>query len=525
MASRASGPGSGGHRSLALVNGVVRTCTAPGHILPELHVLGNRIVPAGRLSEPETVDLAGRCVVPGFTDSHVHFATWALVQHQLRLESTTSADDVIVRVGETARTAPADAWVRGYGWREGDWQQPGITRELADRLDAATGDVPVVLTSRDYHSVWVNAAAMARATTDLRVPGGVLEVDGQGRPLGVLREAAAWHFRDAVCRPTERELLDATRAAIPIAHARGVTAVHDKDGWLGALAIWERLRSAGELRLRVWQSLPPEFLDHLESLGLRSGFGDDWLAIGYIKMFQDGTLGSGTALLTNGSGVTVTPQEELRRNIVRAARQGLPVAIHAIGDRANQQVLDLFEDTRDEWGPRGLRPRIEHGQLLRDEDVRRFGELGVALSAQFSHLAMDRDLAERAWGDRTRRAYRFKSLLASGARLCNGSDAPIDELDPLRGMRVGVQRSDDGRDAWYPAECLTIEDALWATTVNPAWLARAEDRRGRLAAGYLADLVVLDRDPVLSRADELAEVQVVATMVDGQWVHNPPPWD
>lgn len=508
-----------------LRNGVIRTCASRGHTISEIGVIGNRVCAAGVVAGASAVDLGGRCVVPGFSDSHVHFPTWALVQRQLRLEQATSARDVIARVAGAARGAPADAWLRGYGWREGDWADGPVTRELADELDAATGDVPVILTSRDYHSVWVNAAGLARASGELRVPGGVVDVDDDGRPLGVLREAAAWHFRDTAATPTEDELLDATRAGIPLAHSRGVTAVHDKDGWLGALRVWERLRDDGELNLRVWQSLPPEYLDELEALGIRSGFGDDWLSIGYIKMFQDGALGSGTALMADGGGVTVTPPEVLRDNVVRAARLGLPVAIHAIGDRANQQVLDVFEQTRDEWQPRGLRQRIEHGQLLRTEDVARFGQLGIALSVQFSHVAMDRDIADVVWSGKTDRMYLFKTLQETGVRLCNGSDAPIDELEPLRGIRIGVQRSGDGRPSWHPEQCLSVEDALWATTVNPAWLAQADDRLGRLVPGHLADLVVLDRDPVACDPAELDEVRVVATMVDGRWVHNPPPWD
>lgn len=508
--------------NVVLRNGIVRTLDARGSVLDEVGVAGGRFVPAAAVRDGVEVDLGGRCVVPGFSDSHVHFATWALVQHQLRLEHATSVGDVVARV---ERALPADGWLRGYGWREGDWADPRITREDADRLDAVSGNTPVVLTSRDYHSVWVNAAGLARADGRLAVPGGVVELDDDGRPLGVLREAAAWRFRDEVARPSQAELLQATRAAQPLAHSRGVTAIHDKDGWLGALAIWEQLRAAGELRLRVWQSLPPEQLDALESLGVRSGLGDDWLAIGYIKMFQDGTLSSGTALLTDGTGVVIAPPEELEAHTLRAARLGFPVAIHAIGDLANHQVLDLLERTKPEWGPRGLRPRVEHAQLLTDEDLGRFAALGVATSVQFSHLAMDRDVADAIWGERAAGAYRFRSLLASGATLCNGSDAPIEELDPLRGIRVAVQRSDDGRPAWYPDECLTADEALRASTVNPAWLARAEDRRGRVVPGYLADLVVLDRDPVACPVDELGEVRVVATMLDGAWVHAPPPWD
>ena len=201
------------------------------------------------------------------------------------------------------------------------------------------------------------------------------------------------------------------------------------------------------------------------------------------------------------------------------------MAVHAIGDQANRDALDAFEETRGEWQPLGLRQRIEHGQLLAAEDVGRFAELGVAASVQFSHAPSDRELADRLWAGKTEGAYAFRSLWDSGALLVNGSDAPIEELDPLAGIRAGVLRTLDERPAWHAEQALTVEQALQASTVNPAWLAGDERRRGRLIPGQYADLVVLDRDPVACPPEELPDVRVVATMVGGSWVHNPPPWD
>jgi predicted amidohydrolase YtcJ len=198
--------------------------------------------------------------------------------------------------------------------------------------------------------------------------------------------------------------------------------------------------------------------------------------------------------------------------------------VHAIGDRANRDALDAFETTRADWEPLGLRQRIEHAQLLAPEDVGRLAELNIAASVQFSHAPSDRDLADRFWGGLDSEPYAFRSLLESGAVLVNGSDAPIEELDPLLGIRAGVLRSLDEREAWHPEQALTVEQALHATTVAPAWLARDEHRRGKLVPGQLADLVVLDRDPLACEPEELAEVEVVATMLGGTWTHNPPPW-
>ena len=296
--------------------------------------------------------------------------------------------------------------------------------------------------------------------------------------------------------PTEDEFVDATREGLRIAASRGVVAIHDKDGWLGAPGIFQRVAERDGLTLRVWQSIPYERLPELEALGIHSGIGDDFLRIGYLKAFMDGTLGSQTAWMLDGSGVVITSGEELAEVIREGARLGWPVGVHAIGDRANREALDAFESTRDVWAPLGLRHRIEHAQCLAPEDVGRFAALGVACSVQFSHAPSDRDLAERFWPEQVDGAYAFRSLWDSGALVANGSDAPVEELDPLAGIRAGVLRTIDERPAWHPEQCLTIEEALVATCVNPAWLSGDERRRGKLLPGYLADLVVLSRDPL-----------------------------
>ena len=340
----------------------------------------------------------------------------------------------------------------------------------------------------------------------------------------MLREEAAWRFRERFPSVSEDEWLDVTRSGIKLAHSRGVTAVHDKDGWVGAPEIFQRLRDRGGLTLRVWQSLPYGKLPELDALGIRSRFGDDFLRLGYLKVFMDGTLGSQTAWMLDGSGVRITSAEKLAEVVRRAAQAGWPVGVHAIGDRANREALDAFEATKDEWAPRGLRQRIEHAQCLASEDLGRFAALGVTSSVQFSHAPSDRDLAERFWPGRLEGAYAFRSLRESGAVLANGSDAPIEELDPLAGIRAAVTRTIDDRPGWRMDEALTVEEALHATTVAPAWLAGDERTRGKLLPGYLADLVVLSRDPVECPPGELASIEVVATMVGGRWVHNPPPW-
>jgi predicted amidohydrolase YtcJ len=446
----------------------------------------------------------------------VHFPSWALAQSQVRLDGCGSLAEALARIREAPREA--GRIVRGHGWRNGDWRGGG--EPTKDQLDEVTGGAPAALMAKDHHSLWVNSAALALARGDLDVEGGVVERDTRGEPTGILRERAAWRFAERHLAASEDEFLDAMRPALKLANARGVTAVHDKDGHLGALGLWQRLAGAGSLSLRVWQSVPADRLEHVAALGLRGGASWDLVRLGYVKVFMDGTLGSKTALMLAGGGVEITTREELEAIVRRAAEVWMPVAVHAIGDLANRNALDALEATRSLWAPKGLRQRIEHAQCLSHEDMARFGELGVAASVQFSHAPSDRDLADAGWGDRCLGAYAYRSLWDSGAVIANGSDAPIEELDPLAGIRAGVRRTIDERGPWHGEQALTVQQAFEATSVTPAWLTGDERRRGKLTPGFAADLVVLDRDPW----DDL-DAQVVATMVAGRWVHNPPPWD
>ena len=233
---------------------------------------------------------------------------------------------------------------------------------------------------------------------------------------------------------------------------------------------------------------------------------------------MDGTLGSATARLLDGSGVEITSSEGLAEIVREAAAAGWPVGVHAIGDAANRAALDAFEATAGAWSPLGLRQRIEHAQLLDPAELREARQLGVAASVQFSHAPSDRDLADRIWEGHAG-AYAYRSLVDAGALLANGSDAPVEELDPLKGIAAGVLRTLDERPAWRPEQALTVAEALEATCVAPVWLAGDEDRRGRLGPGMLADLVVLDRDPLLCSPEQLPDITVVATMVGGRITH------
>jgi len=497
-----------------LENGVIRTLDPSLPVARALAIAGERIaggvgVHETALASPETVDLGGRCVLPGFTDSHVHFPTWAMSQREVRLDGAGSLAEVLDRIRGAQRRGE---WLRGYGWRDADWSDGTPTRQALDAID----ERPTAFFSKDYHSLWLNSAGLAAAGGDLDVDGGVVERDEHGEPTGVLREESAWRFKDRHLAYAPDDFVDAMREGMKLANARGVVAHHDKDGWLGAVGLWQRLERQTPLTLRVWQSTPWENIPRLREIGLRSGAGSPMLRLGYLKAFMDGTLGSQTAWMLDGSGVCITSGEHLAEIVRDAADAGWPVGVHAIGDRANREALDAFERTKEIWQPLGLRQRIEHAQCVHPDDLPRFARLGVAVSAQFTHAPSDEHLAHRFWADRLDQTYSFRSLLASGALVANGSDAPVEELDPWAGVVAAVDRH------WREDERLTLDQALHATCVAPAWLSYDERVRGTLVPGRYADLVVLDRDPFES---ELAAVQVVATMVAGRWVHNPPPWD
>jgi len=506
---------------MILENGVVRTMDPALPVARALAIAGDRI--AGgvgthetALPTPDVIDLGGRCVVPGFTDSHVHFPTWSLGQRDLSLDGVRTLAEALDRV---RREAGRGDWIRGQGWRSADWEaQP--TKEA---LDAVTGAVPAALWAKDLHSLWLNSAALALAGGDLEVDGGVVERDERGEPTGVLREEAAWRFREWFPSVHEDEWLEVTRAGVKLASSRGVTAVHDKDGWIGAPGIFQRLHEREGLTLRVWQSLPWRKLPELEALGLRSGFGDDYLRLGYLKVFMDGTLGSQTAWMLDGSGVEITSGEELAEIVRRAARAGWPVAVHAIGDRANREVLDIYEAALRQVPVADHRFRVEHAQIIHRQDIPRFAQLGVIPSMQGSHQSSDAAMAmNRVGWTRVQGAYAWRQLLNTGVVIPNGSDFPVERVNPLISFHASLTRQDaNGWPAggWFPDERMSRQEALLSMTLWPAYAAFQEDVLGTLTPGKYADFVVLDQDIMTCAPERILDTRVVMTVLGGRVVY------
>ncbi len=508
-----------------------------------LAAAGGRVVLVGTaeaalsLAGPHTVRLNGRgnLVIPGFVDSHIHFASWAVARRQVDLTGARTLSEALERVRAAAEKVPPGEWVIGRGWDHSTWDG-GRFPTRAD-LDPVVPDRPVLLTRKDGHSIWVNSLALARAGIGRETPdppGGRIDRDDRGEPTGILREGPAMRLVwQAVGRPGPDAIESALREAIPEAHRLGLTGIHEIDG-REAFQAYQRLNRTGSLTLRVRLFLNPahELLEPATRLGLMSGFGDDWLRISGVKFFADGSLGSLTALMLepyegteDNCGVAVTAADQLRAWVEAASRAGLAVAIHAIGDRANRVCLDILEATRELWASRGLRPRIEHVQLLHPADIPRLARIGVVASMQPIHCTQDLFLAERHWGARSRYGYAWRSLLDQGTALAFGSDCPVETLDPFRGLFAAVtRRREDGYPpaGWYPEERLDIWSAVRAYTVGAAFAVGEEGWWGSLRPGSYADLVVLDRDIFEARPEELLDTRVLATVVGGRLVYADP---
>ena len=485
---------------------------------------------AGGIEAPhnvETLDARGRLVVPGLTDGHAHLLGTGAAMRSVDLKRMASAQEAASRVAARAAAMPAGEWVRGAGWDQNDW--PGAAFPHRRDLDALVPDHPAYLVHTSGHCAWVNTAALraANVTRETVAPtGGAIDVDGDGEPTGVLRDAAMRLVADAIPAPTQRDRIDAMRDAIAYAHSLGVTGAHAMDVGRGELQALYALNDGGELRLRVRTFLSATRIDEWIDRNMATGDGDDMLRCGGVKFFADGALGSLTAWMqepyedTDDCGFPLQPIDELRAQVARCLEHGLAPAIHAIGDRANHEVLDLLETLRD-VAPR-LPRRIEHAQLLQAADVGRLAALGVTASMQPIHATQDMSKVDRSWGRRGSGAYVFASLLASGANLAFGSDTPVETMDPLAGIHAAeTRRNDDGEPAagWYPAQRISLDAALAAYTSGCARAAGEAHAVGRIAPGYFGDFVVLTDDLfALDDPMRILEARVAATVVGGEVV-------
>ncbi len=444
----------------------------------------------------EIVDLEGRWLVPGLADRHVHLTQWAEASRRIDVSTAHSAAEAAVLVA--AAFARGSTEVVGHGFRDALW--PDVP--TAALLDAVSGERPVVLVGADLHCAWLNSAALRRH--------GLVAT-------GLVREQAAFAVLGALGRADRATVDGWVRTALERAAARGVTRLTDLEMAWG-FEDWPRRAAAAPLPVQVDAGFYPVDLDRAIAAGLRTGAvvpgTGGRVRVGPLKVITDGSLNTRTAWcfdpypgLETGEhpcGVATVAYPELVDLLGRAHAGSLRVAVHAIGDRANAAALDAFAAT-------GAQGSIEHAQLLRDEDVARFAALGVVASVQPEHAMDDRDVADRYWPGRTRRAFRLRDLAAAGVRLALGSDAPVAPLDPWLAISAAVSRSRDGAEPWHPEQAIDVGAALAAST----------DGSGVLRPGAPAEFAVLDRDPYACTGEELRTMGVHATMLAGAWTHPP----
>ena len=525
---------------LVLVGGTVWTGSPDQPLAEGIAVSGDTIVAVGSEeqirprvgTETRVVELDGRFLMPGFIDTHTHFLDGGFRLSSVDLRSADSREEFARRLSRYAEGLEDGEWILG-----GDWDHEMWGGELPDRewIDAVTPRNPVFVTRLDWHMALANTRALELAGLDPDVSspvGGEIVRNPAGRMTGVFKDEAMSLVSSHIPEPTEAQRDSALQAAIRHAVSLGVTGITDMGSW-GDLETYARAWRDGDLGLRVYAFVPLSTADSLARRVEAEGRGDDWLRIGGLKGFVDGSLGSGTALFEepysdepDNTGLWVTPLEELREQVERAERAGLQVAIHAIGDRAIRHLLDLYAEVEREHGPRDRRFRVEHAQHLGPGDAARFAELGVVAAMQPYHAIDDGRWAERRIGpDRARLTYAFRSLLGAGAVVAFGSDWTVAPLDPMLGIyAAATRRTLDGAhpDGWVADQKIDVESALRAYTSAAAFAGFMEDRTGTLAPGRLADLVVLDSNPLAAAPEDLRDIRVEMTIVGGREMYARP---
>ncbi len=540
-------------------NGNIRTLDAGHPLAPHMLVAGEKIwfcsdgrAPLGldfresgfahqrKLFEKEIefIDLEGHTVLPSFADAHVHFLWWAFNATRPDLTPARSAEEAVEILMREASTVPHGEWILGHGWSHNSW--PGAELPRKELLDAAFPHNPVYLTSKCGHLAWLNSLALKVAGIDAHTPdppGG--EICKEGPPdapilTGILKEDAVLLVEEAVPPPSATAKRNAFIRGQLKAHALGITALHTPED----METWEfygGVRGAGLLRMRIAFLIPAADLETALKMRLRWGSGDDLLFLAGVKIFADGSLGARTALLyehyenePENFGAAVRSGVEIADVTIRANRAGLPVAAHAIGDRAVAEVLRAFEQAAQETGCAGaantrplVRNRIEHLQLIAPQDLELLRSVRPVASVQPVHLCADWRPAETHWGRRSRYAYAFRTLGQAGCALAFGTDAPVEPIHPWYGVYAAVTRQDlegQPKQGWYPEERLSLEQALAAYTVGSAQAAGKHHVVGTLQPGKYADFIVLREDPWHVAPHELRNLSVAQTYFAGECV-------
>ena len=523
-----------------IINAVVHTMDPAQPAAEAVAIYGNRIVAVGstkdirKLAGPNTrtIDAKKRLLIPGFNDAHTHFLSGGFQLSSVDLRDANSPQEFAARIKAFANKLPKGRWVTGGDWDHERWSDAKLpTKEL---IDGFTPDTPVFVNRLDGHMALANSLALKLAGVTrqtLDPPGGVIVRDKSGEPTGVLKDAAQGFVWKVVSPSTFEEKLDAARAATNYAAKLGVTSVQDMSAGTD-VGVYQTLLERGELKTRIYAVSPLPSWERLARTGVRAHFGSEMLRVGGLKGFADGSLGSTTALFyepyrdepsTSGiAGDEMYPEGVMLKRVSEADRVGLQIMIHAIGDRANDLILGIYEQVERENGKRDRRFRIEHAQHLRPQDIPRFARDQVIASMQPYHAIDDGRWAEKRIGkERIKTTYAFRSLLDSGATLAFGTDWTVAPLNPMLSVYAAVtRRTLDGKNpkGWVPEQKISVEETVRAYTVGSAYAEFQENVKGSITVGKLADLVLLSRDIFKIDPKEIENVVVVMTMVDGRVV-------
>jgi predicted amidohydrolase YtcJ len=527
--------------TLAFVNAHVWTGNSSQPEAEAIAIAGDRIAHVGSTTDVRRlagdapiVDFQGAFLVPGFIDAHVHFIDGGFRLASVQLRDAATPQEFVRRIQEFATTVPAGTWITGGDWDHTLW---GGELPRRDWIDAATPDHPVWVSRLDGHMALANSAALRAAgvTRGVRdIDGGEIVRDATGEPTGLLKDNAMNLVAGKVPDPSDAMKDRALDAAMQYVAAQGVTSIHNMGSW-DDVAVFARAAREGRLGTRIYVAVPLSTWGRLRdtvaagTYGGPDGRGDDWFRIGALKGFVDGSLGSHTAAFyepfdddPGNRGLFVNTQADLHAWISGADSAGLHVVVHAIGDRANATLLDIYERVIGENGPRDRRFRIEHAQHVAPADISRFAALGVIPSMQPYHAIDDGRWAERVIGrERAKGTYAFRALVDAGAVLAFGSDWFVAPPTPLEGIYAAVTRrtlDDRHPDGWVPEQKITVEDALVAYTRGAAYASFDERQKGTLAEGMLADITVIDRDLRNIPAPEIRDARILRTIVGGRTV-------
>ena len=485
----------------------------------------------------ERIDLAQKIVLPGLVDAHIHLEKYAFSIQKVDCETSTRAE-CLSRMAVRARDAAPGEWILGHGWNQNDWPE-GFGSQID--LDRISAQHPVYLTAKSLHAAWVNSLALqiggvTSSTPD--PPGGIIGRYENGEPNGLLFESAMQSVADTIPKPSAVEAAQAIKEALPRLWSLGLTGAHDFDQQLCFQAL-QQLNQDQQLLFRVSKSILLEDIHHAVALGLQTGFGDDFLRIGCVKAFADGALGPRTAAMLqpyagepDNRGLLLLDGEELYEYGKLAVENGLALAVHAIGDRANHEVINAFAQIRKLEGSllankritAPKRHRIEHVQLIHPEDAPMLAKLGIIASMQPIHATSDMLMADTYWQARAAHSYAWQTQLIHGAHLAFGSDAPVESPNPFWGLHAAITRrradGSPGPDGWYPEQRIDIHQAIQVYTTGAAYAAGLEQSQGKLMPGFFADMIVLDTDPYRCEPERLRDIRPSATMVAGKWVYN-----